>query len=201
LLWDFKGHGSNPAPLDLTGLQPDLNIAYQTLIAQPEVDPKAIALLGHSMGGSAVMTASIEQPEKFDATIAISPTKAAVTPQVPANLQLQVGSGEGRFVETAKALLEKAGGQNQNLDQGRGRQLIIVPNVEHITILFSDISHQSALRWLNPTWMPLGWTSGRSLGRNLCLEPDKPRERFRKLGGLKVGGALGLWFLVAFYGC
>ncbi|NJM95160.1 MAG: alpha/beta fold hydrolase [Acaryochloridaceae cyanobacterium CSU_5_19] len=244
LLWDFKGHGSNPAPLDLTGLQPDLDIAYQTLIAQPEVDPESVAILGHSMGSSAVMTASIEQPEKFAATLAISPTQAAVTSRLPANLQLQAGSGEGQFVESAKTLLQRAGGQNQNLDQGRGRQLIVVPNVEHITILFSDISHQSALRWLNQTFnhtsastyidRRIGWYGLHLIGGLMLIaalvpsiikSPTVPLSKkpvrywggllcapcaatlllilisrgheLENLGGLKVGGALGLWFCVA----
>ncbi len=246
LLWDFSGHGSNPAPLDLTGLQPDLEVAYQTLIAQPEVDKERLAILGHSMGSSAIMTASIENPTRFDATIAISPTRADVTPENPANLQLQAGSGEGRFIESARQLLQTAGGENQNLAEGRGRSLIVVPHVEHITILFSNASHQRALQWLNQTFnhitqknyadWRMGWYGLHLLGglmfiaavvpslanrvpNPLHLQKQKPLRRWggllgaplaaaaalvlmsqiselENLGGLKVGGALGIWFLV-----
>lgn len=243
LLWDFSGHGANPAPLNMETLQPDLEVAYQALLEQPEVDPERLAILGHSMGSSAVMTASIEQRDRFDATIAVSPTRAGVTADKPANLQLQVGSGEGQFVESARKLLQTAGGNNQNLVEGKGRKLIVVPKVEHITILFSDISHQSALQWLNQTFSQLktssymdrriGWYGLHLIGGLMALAAIVPSVaapatpitslkpwqnwggllatplaatagvRFisqgvelENLGGLKVGGALGIWFLL-----
>lgn len=245
LLWDFSGHGGNPAPLNMETLQPDLDVAYQTLREQPEVDPERLAILGHSMGSSAVMTASIEKRDRFDATIAVSPTRADVTSDRPANLQLQAGSGEGQFVEGAKKLLQTAGGENQNLTEGKGRSLIVVPNVEHITILFSDISHQSALKWLNQTFNQfnrssyvdrrMGWYGLHLMGGLMAIaavvpvftNPTIPRQsipnpwlnwggllaspfaaiagmtlisrglELENLGGLKVGGALGIWFLLS----
>lgn len=245
LLWDFSGHGGNPAPLNLDSLQPDLEVAYETLRQQPEVDAQRLGILGHSMGSSAVMTASIKQPSRFAATIAVSPTRADVTPDRPANLQLQAGSGEGRFVESAKSLLQVAGGENLNLVEGKGRSLIIVPNVEHITILFSDISHQQALQWLNQTFnhpnkhnyadRRMGWYGLHLLGGLMAMAALLPTVapfsaplrtphktwtswgglliapgaatlglvllsqglKLENLGGLKVGGALGIWFLLA----
>ncbi len=243
LLWDFSGHGANPAPLNMETLQPDLEVAYQALTEQPEVDPERLAILGHSMGSSAVMTASIEQRDRFDATIAVSPTRADVTSDRPANLQLQAGSGEGPFIESAKTLLQTAGGENRNLAEGKGRSLIVVPNVEHITILFSNISHQSALEWLNQTFNQfnnssyvdrrMGWYGLHLIGGLMAIAaivptfaPSTPRPTSLKLwqnwggllaapltatagvslmsrgvelenlGGLKVGGALGIWFLL-----
>lgn len=79
MLWDFGGHGANPTPLERFGLQHDLDIAYTTLLQQPEVDPTRLALLGHSMGSGAVMSAAIRNSD-FAATIAISPTGASVNP-------------------------------------------------------------------------------------------------------------------------
>ena len=151
MLWDFGGHGANPTPLERFGLQHDLEIAYTTLLQQPEVDPTRLALLGHSMGSGAVMSAAISNPD-FAATIAISPTGALVNSQLPRNLQLQAGSWEDSFVANAQRLLKQAGGENQNLAQGKGRSLVIVPNAEHITILFRDASHQAARKWLDATF-------------------------------------------------
>ncbi|WP_299414963.1 alpha/beta fold hydrolase [Acaryochloris sp. IP29b_bin.148] len=241
LLWDFSGHGANPAPLNMETLQPDLEVAYQALTKQPEVDPDRLAILGHSMGSSAVMTASIEQRDRFAATIAVSPTRAEVTADKPANLLLQAGSGEGQFVDSARKLLQTAGGENQNLAEGKGRSLIVVPKVEHITILFSDISHQSALKWINKTFNQfnpssyvdrrMGWYGLHLIGGLMAIAAIVPtfappaartsRTPWRRwggllaapfaatagvnlispgvalenLGGLKVGGALGIWFL------
>nr|WP_316431739.1 hypothetical protein [Leptolyngbya sp. NK1-12] len=98
------------------------------------------------------LTDDCNVPDRFAATVAISPTGANVTPQSPRNLQLQAGSGEGRFVSNAQRLLAQAGGENTNLAAGQGRELVVIPGVEHITILFSDSSHQAAVRWLDATF-------------------------------------------------
>jgi pimeloyl-ACP methyl ester carboxylesterase len=152
MLWDFAGHGANPTPLGRLSLEQDLNVAYAALIEQSEVDTARLALLGHSMGSGAVMSAGISNVERFAATVAISPTGASVTPVAPRNLLLQAGSWEGGFVENAQRLLVAAGGENEDFAQGRGRSLIIIPKAEHITILFRDASHQAALRWLDATF-------------------------------------------------
>ncbi|HEY9848670.1 MAG TPA: alpha/beta fold hydrolase [Leptolyngbyaceae cyanobacterium] len=152
MLWDFGGHGANPAPLKGFSLQKDLDIATNVLLAQPEVDSGRLALLGHSMGSGAVMSAGIQKRDRFAATIAVSPTGADVTPTTPRNLQLQAGSWEGGFINNAQRLLKMAGGENSNLVQRRGRELVIIPNVEHITILFSNPSYQAARRWLDATF-------------------------------------------------
>lgn len=152
MLWDFSGHAANAAPLGRLSLQQDLDVAYAALNEQPEVDPARLALLGHSMGSGAVMSAGIRDVDRFAATVAISPTGAQVTPSAPRNLLLQAGSWEGGFIKNAQRVLASAGGENENLAQGRGRSLIIIPNAEHITILFRNASHQAALRWLNTTF-------------------------------------------------
>lgn len=152
MLWDFGGHGANPAPLERDTLQQDLNVAYAALLEQPEVDPSRLALLGHSMGSGAVMSAGIRNPDRFAATVAISPTGAGVTPSVPRNLQLQAGSWEGGFVTNAQRLLAAAGGENDNFAGGRARSLIVIPNAEHITILLRNVSHQAARKWLDATF-------------------------------------------------
>jgi pimeloyl-ACP methyl ester carboxylesterase len=152
MLWDFAGHGANATPLQGFPLQQDLDVAYGALIRQPEVDPTRLALLGHSMGSGAVMSAAIRDINRYSATVAVSPTGAGVTPSAPRNLQLQAGSWEGGFVRNAQELLMAAGGENDNLAQGRGRSLVMIPNAEHITILFRDASHQAALKWLNATF-------------------------------------------------
>jgi pimeloyl-ACP methyl ester carboxylesterase len=149
LLLDFDGHGENAAPLDKTKLQQNLDAALTVLKAQPEIDPDKIGLLGHSMGSRAVMLAGIDQPKSISAVVAVSPVIAPVTPSKPSNLQLQAGEWEGRFVRQSAQLLQQAGGENPNTDEGKGRSRVIVPQAEHILILFKDLSHQSALKWFN----------------------------------------------------
>ncbi|MCW5851863.1 MAG: alpha/beta fold hydrolase [Anaerolineae bacterium] len=152
MLPDFSGHGANTQPLDRAALQRDLDAAYAALLDQPEVDLQRVALLGHSMGSGAVMAAGVRQTDRYRATVAISPTAADVNPTAPRNLLLQAGAWEGNFVENAQRLLAQAGGENTDVAGGRARRLIIVPNAEHISILFRDESHQAALGWLNQTF-------------------------------------------------
>lgn len=245
MLWDFAGHGANPLPSQRFSLQKNLNIATTALSEQPEVDPTRLALLGHSMGSGAVMSAGIDNAERFAATVAISPTGAKVTPLAPRNLQLQAGSGEGRFVANAQRLLVAAGGENENLASGRGRSLVIIPNANHITILFSNPSHQAALQWFNATfnldttsnyvdrrmgwyglhllaWLLLSSIVTPSLAKpaiahksrkhvlkswgGLLLSPLVASgvltllagiTEIQSLGGLLVGSAVGIWFLIA----
>lgn len=151
VLFDFDGHGAARGRLDREGgaLQRNLASAYVALVAQPEIDPTRIALLGHSMGSGAVMTAGIDAPERYRAIVAVSPTGAAVTPDAPPNLLLMAGSLEPQFLSNARDLLARAGGPNDDVSAGRGRALVEVPNVEHITILFSRAARQAALDWLN----------------------------------------------------
>jgi dienelactone hydrolase len=243
MLWDFDGHGANATRLQRNQLQQNLDAALQALLERPQVDPTRLALLGHSMGSGIVMTAGVRNPDRFAATVAVSPTGADVTPQAPRNLQLQAGSGEGRFVANAERLLAQAGGENLDLAAGRGRKLIVIPGVEHITILFSDSSHQAVLRWLDATfgktndsryvdrrmvWYGLhllGWLIGLAgiaplltsqttatkvvpirgwagliaapLVATAGLVLLSQRFDLQDLGGVQVGGAVGVWFLIA----
>jgi dienelactone hydrolase len=252
MLWDFDGHGANGTRLQRYELQQNLDVALQALLEQPQVDPSRLALLGHSMGSGIAMNAGIRERDRFAATVAVSPTGANATPQTPRNLQLQVGSGEGRFVSNAERLLAQAGGENTNLAAGQGRELVVIPGVEHITILFSDGSHQAALRWLNATfgrtndsqyrdltsqryrdrrmaWYGLhllGWLIGIAAISPLLTHPPliatkiapirrwagliaaplaataglvllSQRFELQNLGGVQVGGAVGVWFLIA----
>ncbi|MCU0549441.1 MAG: alpha/beta fold hydrolase [Leptolyngbya sp. Prado105] len=243
MLWDFDGHGANPDRLEQGSLERNIATATQAIVQQPEVDKTRLALLGHSMGSGAVMSAAIANPNQFSATIAVSPTGASVTPQLPRNLQLQSGTGEGRFVQNAERLLAAAGGANQTFKTGQARAFVLVPNVEHITILFSTISHQAARHWLDETFgtqrssqyvdRRMLWQGIHLLGWLIGLIAISPRLKdstsdlkvsqgrswlglgvstvaaggglvllnsvvdLQTLGGIQVGGAVGLWFLIS----
>jgi dienelactone hydrolase len=154
MLLDFVGHGANGQPMDTQGdaLQQGLDVAYEALIEMPQVDPSRIALLGHSMGSGAVMQAGIEQPERYRAVVAVSPTGADVTAALPPNLLLQAGSLEGRFAANARELLAEAGGPKDDFAAGLARAFEEIANVEHITILFSPKSQDLAINWLNQSF-------------------------------------------------
>jgi pimeloyl-ACP methyl ester carboxylesterase len=152
LLWDFAGHGANANPMSTTPSQSDVDIAYAGLIDQPAVDHDRIAIIGHSRGSGAAMAAAVQTPDRYDAVVAISPVQATVSPMLPANLMLQAGSLETSYIANARQLLADAGGSNADLAAGRGRVLEIIPNAEHITILFRPLSHHLVLSWLDETF-------------------------------------------------
>lgn len=243
MLWDFDGHGANATPLRRFDLQQNLQVALQALVEQPGVDAAKLALLGHSMGGSVVLSAGIQSVDRFAATIAISSSGAAVTSEAPRNLQLQVGAWEGRLLPYAERVLNQAGDANSQFAAGRARELTVIPNVEHITILFNSSSHQAAVRWLDATfqrqttssyvdrrmiWYFLhvfGWLIGLSVIAPIATQTVTPIKvpitkriaglvgsaivaigglvglstivNLQALGGVQVGGAVGIWFLLA----
>ncbi|RME83398.1 MAG: alpha/beta fold hydrolase [Caldilineae bacterium] len=152
MAWDFAGNAAHARPKGARSLQEDVETAWRAVAQQPGVDTGRAAILGHSMGSGVAMEAALRHPDRFAATVAISPTHADVRPGAPRNLLLQAGSLEGRFVANARALLAAAGGPNQDMAAGLGRALVIVPGVEHISILFHPRSHRAAREWLDKTF-------------------------------------------------
>ena len=148
ILPDLAGHGANLGVLDRDALPDDLDAAFVALTEQPEVDPSRVALIGHSMGATAVLAAAARDPLRYRATVAISEPGTVSSP-VPANLMLQAGSWEPRTVDRAQALLQRAGGESDDFAGGRARRLVVVPRAEHVGILFRPASHHAALEWLS----------------------------------------------------
>jgi pimeloyl-ACP methyl ester carboxylesterase len=245
MMLDFDGHAANAKPFDRESgaLQHNLDAAYDSLVEQPEIDERRVALLGHSMGGGAVMRAGILATERYQATIAVSATGADITPERPRNLLLMPGEWEGNLVANSREMLAAAGGANDDFKNGRARALVIVPQTEHILVLFSPFAHQTAVDWLNRTFdahftadyrdSRLAWFGVGLVGSMLLAIVITPLVReyrstesysripwqwlslaimpfvasgvvalidrvvpVRDLGGIQVGGALSLWFLI-----
>ena len=167
-----------------------------------------------------------------------------MTSDAPRNLLLQAGNLEGGFVGNARKLLAQGGGERGGFAEGRARQLTVIPNAEHISILFRGQSHRAALDWLANAFAEprvtayvdrriiwyglslLGWLLA-LIALAPVLRPSVPEQApgprwlswvalpvsaliasgtlallnpgvaLARFGGLMVGGAVGLWFLVA----
>ncbi|MEV6494402.1 alpha/beta fold hydrolase [Actinoplanes sp. NPDC051633] len=150
VLMDFSGHGANsrrlPDDAAATGasaraLSLDLDVAVTHLRGLPDVDPTRTALVGHSMGASAVTRYAVAHPE-ITATVALSlPDASTVTRDRPARLLVMPGALEfPSFRDQAEKAVAGA---------GPDRRMLVVPGVEHISILFAPRTHRETADWLD----------------------------------------------------
>ncbi|MFI6268573.1 dienelactone hydrolase family protein [Micromonospora zamorensis] len=149
LLFDFAGHGANPARLPGAGsntsaatLAADLDAAVGYLRSRPDVDADGIVLVGHSMGAGAVTRYATGHPE-IARTVAISlPEAGELPPGRPTELLLIVGGAE--FPAFRRAADDAA---RRGASTGR-RSAVVVPGVEHISVLFAARTHREIADWL-----------------------------------------------------
>jgi pimeloyl-ACP methyl ester carboxylesterase len=150
--WDFEGHGSNPNPFILGSNSTDLlrnaEAALKEAGSTGLIDAAHVAILGHSMGSGVALLYGVSYPDTL-ATIAISPVKQQVSSDLPHNLLLMAGSLEPQFVANAQDILTTAGEDNSDFANGTARKLEVIPNVEHISILFSPTAQSYAQSWLD----------------------------------------------------
>jgi len=156
VLWDFDGHGANPRPMP-SGTRDSLNGNVEAALAEAIRggwgDGQRVAIVGHSMGSGVALAFGQTHPGT-EATIAVSPTGQPVTPDLPRNLLLLAGSLEPAFVRNAEQRLAEAGGAGGDAAAGTARKLLVVPGVEHISILFSPGAHAAVREWLDGTFGP-----------------------------------------------
>jgi dienelactone hydrolase len=167
LFLDRRGHGqsdgswwpSRTGPYVLDSLEPDLRAAIAYLRSrQPLIDPDRIALVGHSDGGTAVITAGTAD-WSIAATVAISASAAPwqyVNHVVPHNLLLLYGT-EDRFIlnDTDRLLISNSTrgyldgpGVYGNLADGSARRLVRIEGRGHLGLLYDPRVHREVLEWL-----------------------------------------------------
>ena len=149
VLLDFGGHGTATRPMDGdAGLQRDLDTATRHLRGLPDVDPSRVAVVGHSMGAGAAVRYGATHPD-VGATVALSlPDASDVRPNRPRRLLVLVGGLEfAGFRDAARRAAETGGGRE-----------VVVPAVEHVTILYAPRAHREVVGWLDGAF---GDTAGR----------------------------------------
>ncbi|MFC7547488.1 dienelactone hydrolase family protein [Plantactinospora sp. GCM10030261] len=197
---DFTGHGAHRGRLPGAGgdstdtaalLAADLDSAVRHLRAMPGVDPARIGLVGHSMGAGAVTRYAVSHPD-IVATVAISLPDAEDVPDGrgpasagasgtagPRSLLLVVGGAEFAGFRAATDEAMSRGGPAGD------RRAVVVPGVEHISVLFAARTHDETAAWL-----------ARALGP-VAPEPAPalvgPATRLSGAGLLLLGFAVGLY--------
>jgi len=215
---DLPGHGRNASRMPASGASRDLprgtvtlgaavDAALAQLVDLPGADPARVALLGHSIGSGAVLDLGIARPDVVRAVVAVAPTDAALDTRLPRDLLLLVGANDSRFVANAESLLERAGGERGAAGDGDARRLVIVPRVEHVSILFSRTAHDESIVWLSsaldhtpagpaPRGPLAGWVllaAGllvlwQAVGQSATTPAPAPRRRRGGWLALPVGG-------------
>jgi pimeloyl-ACP methyl ester carboxylesterase len=154
-LWDFDGHGANSEPLPLDPQRDSLienaEDVLNEALARGLGDPAQVTILGHSMGSGAAIDYGVKHSQTA-ATVAVSPVRRTVTFKLPQNLLLMAGSSEPAFMQNAEDLLITAGGTGGDPTDGTARELVVIPGVEHVSILFAPQAHHAALGWLEATF-------------------------------------------------
>lgn len=187
VLVDLAGHGRSTVPLADVGsattterLAADLDTAVRYLRSRPGVDAQRIGLVGHSMGAGAVTRYAVGHPD-IRATVAISLPSAEELPTgaaAPRTLLLLVGGVEfADFRQAADEAVRRAG-------PTADRRAVVVPGVEHISILFAVRTHAETASWLGRALSP---------SRPSGDVPARPLAYLVPAGLLVLGAVLGFW--------
>ncbi len=168
-LFDFPGHGQSlvPAHLDDQG-SPDtgdnLTVLDEVVQYVRKHQRSPMVLLGHSMGSAVVGSYALAHKDDTDlaATILLSPVgQERPTQQDPQNLLLLVGQNDLPVTLTNSARLLQQGcklAQTPALSSpqecgapggGTGRRAVVLPGLNHLTILNSATTFDEMLKWLH----------------------------------------------------
>ena len=160
--FDFEGHGRNPTPMsgDVTRvdgttqlLEREIGRVTDAVLALPFVDGR-VALLGHSMASDIIVRRALEDP-RIAATVTISMFSEAVTKKEPRNLLMITGAWEGFLRADAlknARLADPAATEGETIGDpawNTGRRAVVAPDVEHVSVLYSETALREARSWLD----------------------------------------------------
>jgi dienelactone hydrolase len=170
VVFDFPGHGRNRNRLagelgepERTGALLDSFAGVMAFArALPQGDGR-VATLGHSMAGD-IMVHYAERDPSVDAGVAVSPyLSRALGAELPRNLLFIYGDLEPEMImQQGRAALAVVAGLPAadiapdvtygSMTDGTARRMVVAPGVEHIGVLYSRVSQQAALDWLNAVY-------------------------------------------------
>ncbi len=157
---DVRGHGENRNPFEndfsRATLRPDVKAAVDFMRASDRVDGSRVAVIGHSMGAGAVLDYASNDPE-LKAAIMIS-GGFSLGPVRPKNALFIFAQHDPDFIQNLSKIFAAhlAGVQPIALGQlygdfahGNAVEAIQMPGLNHVTILNSDRSASTIIKWLD----------------------------------------------------
>ncbi|MBK5936453.1 MAG: alpha/beta hydrolase [Halorhodospira halophila] len=180
--FDYLGHGRNPRPLhgDITAQDG----AAQALVEQTERvadyaraelmgEAEPMAVLGHSMASNIIVRFA-QQRDDVVATVGVSMFAPTVDAETPANVMSVVGGFERRLQEEGQRVVAMAFAELEPEDvefgrtygdfgDGTARRIAVAPGVEHVGVLYSQVSLKEAVAWLDQAFErdSDGWVAAR----------------------------------------
>ncbi|HEY8346433.1 MAG TPA: alpha/beta fold hydrolase [Symbiobacteriaceae bacterium] len=163
---DQPGHGESQQPLppwqdpDNTALGENVRAVVDELIATGRAQPGKIALIGHSMGASAVLQAATGD-SRVRATVAISGVGTAPDPaNRPANLLMLAAQLDPAMIrEWVRQAAARAGGGDGQMGvlygdfaAGTAWEADLVPARGHLTILYDVTVVARAAHWIHSSF-------------------------------------------------
>ena len=166
LALNYRGHDGSEGgvsyigdPIAAPNISNDLIAAVRYLAERDDVDAGRIGAVGYSMGSRAVLRLAILVPT-VSPVVMIGPyvgwELGAVNATFPKNLLIIVGSNDMITPPSLAELLfnyaTRAAGKPSevfgSLRDGTGRKLVVVPNVDHYSIVFAKQTVEEVVEWV-----------------------------------------------------
>ncbi len=152
-VYDFLGHGRHRLPMsgDVTSVDGTTRLLVeQTTRVLDAIDGQGerIALLGHSMA-SDILVRVANQQDAAGPLVLLSAFSEEITPQAPNDLLLLVGAWEPglrEFAQEATQMIARNDGVSLR------RHAVVLPMIEHVSILQSTKGQAEAIAWLNASY-------------------------------------------------
>jgi len=141
-------------------LRSDVEAAVTYLTGRSDVQPEKIALLGHSMGGLAVIAEAATDP-RIRATVGVAPaissgSNITINLTTPQNLLLAVGMRDSVIPEKeVRNVYDKATSGSGLVGQlygsfldGSARELVVSPSSDHVGEMFDRYIIEEAVMWV-----------------------------------------------------
>ncbi|MEL6584780.1 MAG: alpha/beta fold hydrolase [Pseudomonadota bacterium] len=168
--FDFEGHGANPVPMsgDVTSVDGTTQrLVNETLrvmdAARAEFDlSDRMVLLGHSMATDIIVRAA-QADGDVEAVVGVSTFSQAIDRDSPENLLLIVGQWEGMLREEALRVVQlidrsaQEGEMVGSFANGSARKVFVVPQAEHVAVLYAPSALQEAREWIDDVFDTVRW--------------------------------------------
>ncbi|SFS04979.1 alpha/beta fold hydrolase [Yoonia litorea] len=150
-VFDFLGHGRHTVPMsgDVTAVDGTTRLLVDqthAVIDAVSADGRPVGLLGHSMASDVLVRVANERDD-VGAMVLLSAFSQEITPQAPNDLLLLVGDWEPGLREFALEAAAMAASA-----QDLRRDTVVLPYIEHVSILQSRLGQTEALKWFEQTF-------------------------------------------------